>query len=310
MPLPLASTLSEVQELLTGDLESSGKPLPAGPSALSPFESAGKMDLAVLPRRASPLQIRACLAGVVVGDRQQRRDWKIGREISGESGWFLCVEDPGWALWQLLDGPCRSQEDPDDWLTLEEIVDRFGVQARTAMVHRGSMVGIGTWIGPGVVLHPRVRVGESCRIGEGTILGAPGFGMLEKDGRLWPLPHWAGVQIDSDVWIGPQCQVSAGLLDPTLIGRGVRLDAQIQVGHNARIGAGSVMAGQSGLAGSVVLGTGCMVGGKAGIAEHVVLGDGCQVAACSGVTRSWPSGTRLAGFPAIPLAQWKRTLRA
>jgi UDP-3-O-[3-hydroxymyristoyl] glucosamine N-acyltransferase len=133
--------------------------------------------------------------------------------------------------------------------------------------------------------------------------------MLERDGRLWPLPHWAGVIVESDVWIGPQCQVSAGLLEPTFIGQGVRLDAQIQVGHNARIGAGSVMAGQSGLAGSVVLGARCLVGGKSAIAEHVVLGDGCQVAACSGVTRSWPAGTRLAGFPAIPHARWKRGFR-
>jgi UDP-3-O-[3-hydroxymyristoyl] glucosamine N-acyltransferase len=133
--------------------------------------------------------------------------------------------------------------------------------------------------------------------------------MLEKAGRLWPLPHWAGVTVESDVWLGPQCQVSAGLLEPTFVGQGVRLDAQVQVGHNAHIGAGSVMAGQSGLAGSVVLGEGCLVGGQAGIAEHVVLGDGCQVAAKSGVTRSWPCGTRLAGFPAIALGVWKRTIR-
>ena len=227
----------------------------------------------------------------------------------GESGWFLCVQNPAWALWQLLDGPCRSPDDPEDWLSIAETVERFGAHARTAMVHRSSVVGEGTWVGSGVVLHPRVRVGEACRIGEGTVLGAPGFGMIERGGRLLPLPHWAGVVVESDVWIGPQCQVSSGLLDPTFLGQGVRLDAQIQVGHNSRIGAGSVLAGQSGLAGSVVLGAGCLVGGKSGIAEHVVLGDGCKVAAHSGVTRSWPAGTRLAGFPAIPMGVWKRTIR-
>lgn len=309
MSLPLTWTLSEVQRLLAGDLESRGNPSPGNPSVLAPFESAGKMDLAVLPRRASPLQIRACRADVVVGDAPQRGDWKFGRDSSRESGWFLCVEDPGWALWQLLDGPCRAKETCEDWLSVQETVDRFGAQARTAMVHRAARVGAGTWIGPGAVLHPRVRVGESCRIGECAVLGAPGFGMLEKDGRLWPLPHWAGVNIEADVWVGPQCQVSAGLLDPTSIGTGARLDAQVQVGHNARIGPGCVFAGQSGVAGSVVLGARCLVGGKAGIAEHVVLGDGCQVAACSGVTRSWPAGTRLAGFPAIALGRWKRTVR-
>jgi len=291
-------------------LASRGNPTFRAGATVAPFESAGNEDLAVLPGRASPLQIRACRAGVVVGNARQQVDWTIGRETSGESGWFLCVDDTGWALWQLLDGPCRIPDEPEGWLPVQEVVERFGAQARTAMVHQCAEVGVGSWIGPGAVLHPRVRVGAGSRIGECSVLGAPGFGMLERAGRLWPLPHWAGVTLDPDVWVGPQCQVSAGLLEPTFIGRGVRLDAQVQVGHNARIGAGSVMAGQSGLAGSVVLGERCLVGGQAAIAEHVVLGDGCQVAAKSGVTRSWPAGTRLAGFPAIPLALWKRTIRA
>jgi acetyltransferase-like isoleucine patch superfamily enzyme len=310
MPLPLNRDFSRIHALLSGDLESKGRPPTLNPRSLAPFESAGEMDLAVLPRRASPLQIRACRAGVVVGNRPQQADWVIGSGSSDDSGWFLRVEDAGWALWQLLDGPCRPGEDPEDWLPVHETIERHGAQARTAMVHRSAVVGAGTWIGSGAVLHPRVRVGESCRIGEGTIVGAPGFGMIERAGRLWPLPHWAGVTIDSDVWIGPQCQISSGLLEPTYLGQGARLDAQIQVGHNSRIGAGSVLAGQSGLAGSVVLGAGCLVGGKSAIAEHVVLGDGCQVAACSGVTRSWPAGTRLAGFPAVPHRVWKRTIRA
>lgn len=309
MALPLNRTFAQVQGLLNGALESRGDPAPADPSALAPFETAETTDLAVVPRRASPLQVRACRAGVVIGNTAQRPDWEIGRDSTGESGWFLCVDDPAWALWQLLDGPCQAQEDPDDWLSIQETVDRFGPQARTALVHRSVQCGAGAWIGPGVVLHARVRVGESCRVGDGSVLGAPGFGMIEREGRLWPLPHWAGVTLDSDVWMGPQCQVSAGLLEPTFIGRGARLDAQIQVGHNARIGAGSVLAGKSGVAGSVVLGANCLVGGLTGIAEHVVLGDGCQVAACSGVTRSWPAGTRLAGFPAIPLGRWKRQPR-
>ena len=309
MSLPLNWTLNEIQTLLAGDLESWGMPSPDKPSALAPSESAGPSDLAILPRRASPLQIRACRAGVVVGDDRQVGDWRTGRNLTGCSGWFLRVEDPGWALWQLLDGPCRILDRPD-WLSIEEIVDRFGAQARTAMVHRDAKVGPDTWIGSGAVLHASVRVGANCRVGEGSVLGAPGFGMLEREGRRWPLPHWAGVIIESDVWMGPQCQVSAGMLVPTCIGEGARLDAQIQVGHNAHIGAGCVFAGQSGVAGSVVLGARCLVGGQAGIAEHVVLGEDCQVAAKSGVTRSWPAGTRLAGFPAVPLARWKRTIRA
>jgi UDP-3-O-[3-hydroxymyristoyl] glucosamine N-acyltransferase len=306
MSLPLSLTLPELQVFLRGDLEKRGDPALRDPASLAPFESAGPGDLAVLPRRASPMQIGACRAGVVVGDSEQQRSWEQMAVARGRAGWFLRVEDPVWALWILLDGPCRAPQDPEDWLPEREMVDRFGIQARTATVHRDTQVGSDTWIGPGAVLHPRVRIGEGCRIGEGTVLGAPGFGLVQREGRQWPLPHWAGVLIEPDVWIGPQCQISAGLLEATCIGKGSRLDAQIQVGHNARIGPGCVLAAQTGLAGSVVLGASCLVGGQAGFAEHVVLGANCLVAARAGVTRSWPEGSKLAGFPAIPLGKWRR----
>jgi len=306
MSLPFCLTLSELQEFLRGDLVKQGEPPHGDPSALAPFETAGPRDLAVLPGRASPLQIRACGAGVVVGDSEQERSWLGTGVYSRSVGWFLRVEDPAWALWRLLDGPCRPRGIEDDWLSIEDIVDRFGPQARSAMVHREASIGPDTWIGPGAVIHPRVGIGEGCRIGEGSVLGSPGFGLVEREGRRWPLPHWAGVQIEPDVWVGPQCQVSAGLLEATCIGRGSRLDAQIQVGHNARIGPGCVLAAQTGLSGSVVLGAGCVVGGQVGFAEHVVLGANCLVAARSGVTRSWPAGSKLAGFPAMPLGRWRR----
>ncbi|HXP91527.1 MAG TPA: UDP-3-O-(3-hydroxymyristoyl)glucosamine N-acyltransferase [Fibrobacteria bacterium] len=298
--------MSELRVFLHADLEKRGHPSKESPCELAPFESADPGDLAVLPHRASPLQIGSCRAGVVVGDAAQERIW-IGTAVQAvAAGWFLRVEDPAWALWLLLDGPCRPSERPEDWLSEPETVDRFGTQARTALVHRDTQVGSDTWIGPGAVLHPRVRIGNGCRIGEGTVLGAPGFGLVERNGRQWPLPHWAGVWIEPDVWIGPQCQVSAGLLEPTFIGTGARLDAQIQVGHNARIGPGCILAAQTGLSGSVDLGAGSVVGGQVGFAEHVVLGAHCLVAARSGVTRSWPEGSKLAGFPAMPLGKWRR----
>lgn len=166
------------------------------------------------------------------------------------------------------------------------------------MVHRSATIGKGTWIGSGAVVHPRVQIGEACRVGECAVIGAPGFGFSPHEGRAVPLPHWAGVQIETDVWIGPHCQISAGVLDPTWIGTGVRLDSLVQIAHNCRVGAHCVIAGQAGLAGSVELGDGCLVGGQAGFADHVQLGPGCRVAARAGVTKSWPGGVILRGFPA------------
>lgn len=303
MPLPLGLPLSEIQAMLSGTVCASGGGADEFvPASLSAFETAGESDLAVLPRRATPLQIRACRAGVVVGDASQQ----VHRE--GMGGTFLRVNDPARALWQLLSGPCRPA-DSNDWLGEAELLARFGPQARTAMVHRLAEVAFRVWIGPGAVVHARVKIGEGSRIGEGTVVGADGFALVFVDERQVQLPHWAGVAIESDVSIGPQCQISAGLLDPTTIGQGTRLDAQIQVGHNCRIGPGCVLAGQSGLAGSVTLGAHCVVGGRAAISDHVELGSDCQVGGGSIVLKSWPCGSRLAGFPATSVEQWRRGLR-
>jgi UDP-3-O-[3-hydroxymyristoyl] glucosamine N-acyltransferase len=120
------------------------------------------------------------------------------------------------------------------------------------------------------------------------------------------MPHRAGVHVGDDVFLGPHVNVASGLLEPTWIGNGCRIDALVQVGHNCRIGEGCVLAGQAGLAGSVELGAGCMVGGQAGFADHVRVGAGCRVAGQAGVTRSWPAGTALVGFPARPRGEWLR----
>ena len=298
MPLALQLTLFELRTLLGGVLEVWGNPPAPALTGLASFRTAEWGDLAVVPERATPTQVASCRAAVVVGAASHQADWMRGRTRLDEPGWFLRVEDPAKAFLKLLEGPCRPDGIVDDWWLPEETVLRWGNQARTALIHRQSRIGERTWIGPGAVIHARVHVGEHCRIGEGTVIGAPGFGFSGPESA--PIPHWAGVVVESDVWIGPLSQISAGILDPTWIGAGVRIDSLVQVAHNCRIGAGSLLAGQVGLAGSVELGERCRVGGQAGFADHVTLGSDCQVAARAGVTKSWPSGTVLRGFPARP----------
>lgn len=277
------------------------------PSALTAFELAAPGQWTVLPSGASALSIQDCRATAVVGNAVQEAEWRKGRERRDAHGWFLRVPTSEDALWALLEGPCRPGDDPDDWLSEAEVVESFGPGARTAMVHRSARIGADVRLGAGTVIHPRVAIGDGCRIGDGCSLGSNGFGLKWREGRWAQLPHWAGVVLGARVHLGPGCQVSAGLLEPTSIGEGAHLDAQIQVGHNCRVGRDCVIAGQTGLAGSVVLGAGCRVGGQVGFADHVRVGDRCEVAARSGVTRSWPSDARLAGFPARPIGEWRRS---
>ena len=88
----------------------------------------------------------------------------------------------------------------------------------------------------------------------------------------------------------------------------MKIDNLVQVGHNSRIGAHSVLAGQVGVSGSCTIGVGVMVGGQAGVADHLSIGDGALLGARAGVTSDVPAGEKWAGYPARPLKRWLREM--
>ena len=163
----------------------------------------------------------------------------------------------------------------------------------------GASVGANSIIEPHAVVYPRVRMGQRVVVGAGAVIGRPGFGWASGPrGELRRIPQLGGVWIDDDVEIGPLATVDAGTLGPTILERGVRLDAHVHVGHNVAIGHGTMVAAQSGFAGSV------RIGGQAGIADHVTVGDGAKVAAKAGVIGDIPSGATVAGYPAVSRVRW------
>jgi len=183
-----------------------------------------------------------------------------------------------------------------------------GVSVGTgALIMAGARVGAGSVVEAHAVVYPRVRMGERVVVGAGAVIGRPGFGWAAgPQGDVRRIPQLGGVWIEDDVEIGPLATVDAGTLGPTVIGRGVRLDAHVHVGHNVVIGPGTMVAAQSGFAGSVHLGAGVRVGGQVGIADHVTVGDGAQIAAKAGVIGDIPRGATVAGYPAVSRARWLR----
>jgi UDP-3-O-[3-hydroxymyristoyl] glucosamine N-acyltransferase len=164
-------------------------------------------------------------------------------------------------------------------------------------------------IGEHVVLERGVVLGARVRIGHGSVIGRPGFGWATgPNGEVRAIPQLGGVVIEDDVVVGALSTVDAGTLGPTILRRGAKLDAHVHVGHNVEIGEGTLVAAQTGFAGSVTVGKGVLVGGQVGVADHVTIGDGAKIAAKSGVIGDVPPGAVVAGYPAVARGRWLRAL--
>jgi len=175
-----------------------------------------------------------------------------------------------------------------------------------AFVGAGSVIGEGTVLFPGVVIYPGTRVGKRCRIHSGAVIGADGFGYVERDGKRVKIPQVGRVVIGDDVEIGANTCIDRATFGETVVGEGTKIDNLVQIGHNCRIGRHCAFAGQVGISGSVVVGDRVLMGGQAGIADHAVIGSDVKVAAKAGVFGKVADGEVIVGAPAMSAAKWKR----
>ncbi len=208
-----------------------------------------------------------------------------------------------------------------------DVVVASGVSiGERAVIGRGAVLGEGVIVGPGcvvgeeveiaanTVLHANAVVYHGCRIGKrcivhaGAVIGADGFGHARDAGQWIKIPQIGRVVIGDDVEIGANTTIDRGALDDTVVEDGVKLDNLIQIGHNCRIGAHTVIAGCVGIAGSATIGQHCRIGGAAMILGHLEIADGVTVSPGSMITRTIAkSGTYTALMPFQAHGEWLRT---
>ena len=183
-----------------------------------------------------------------------------------------------------------------------------------ARIYAGCVILDNAEIGENTVLMPGVKVMHGCKIGRNCILqpnaviGGDGFGFAPSStGDYAKVPQIGIVIIEDNVEIGANTTIDRATLGATIIRRGVKLDNLIQVAHNVEIGEHTVIAAQTGIAGSTKIGKRCMIGGQVGIIGHLQIADDVKIAAQSGIgnTVSEP-GTILQGSPAFEVGRYKR----
>jgi UDP-3-O-[3-hydroxymyristoyl] glucosamine N-acyltransferase len=165
------------------------------------------------------------------------------------------------------------------------------------VLHAGAVVREGTRIGDRVILQP------------GAVLGGDGFGYeFDEGGGLEKVPQLGVVVLEDDVEIGANATVDRARFGETRIGRGVKIDNLVMIGHNCRIGDGSAVVAQSGLAGGTVVGRRVFFMAQTGAANRPHIGDGAFIGARGGVLQDVEPGRRVYGFPAVPERTWHRTM--
>lgn len=173
--------------------------------------------------------------------------------------------------------------------------------AAHADIRAGVEVGVGVYIGescvvgedsrlyPNATLYHDVRLGTRCVIHAGAVIGADGFGFTPNDRGEWQaIAQLGGVRLGDDVSVGACTTIDRGAITDTVIGNGVKIDNQVQIGHNCQIGDHTLICGRVGIVGSTKIGRHCVFAGGAGVAgEHPIeICDNVQVGTVTTVMRS------------------------
>ena len=181
------------------------------------------------------------------------------------------------------------------------------------VIMEGCSIGAGAVIGENVRLYPRVVIYHGCVLGNniiahsGVVIGADGFGIAMEEGRWLKIPQIGRVVIGNDVEIGANTTIDRGALDDTVIEEGVKLDNQIQIAHNVRIGAHTAIAGCVGIAGSATIGKYCRIGGSAGILGHLQIADYVEIASFTLIGKSIREKGSYSGiFPFSSNQEWRK----
>lgn len=279
-----------------------------------------------------------------IGNKKYEKFWEtskacaavVNEDVSIEPGRnraFIKVKNADLAMSQVLE----LFAPPTPLFSID--IHPTAVIDSTAIIGNGTRIGAGCYVGPKVVLaenitiYPNVTILDECTIGKNTIIwsgavvrerchigndcilhpnctiGADGFGFRpDPEKGLVKIPQIGNVILGNNVEIGANTCVDRGKFSSTILGDGCKIDNLIQIGHNSKLGRFCIMAGQSGLAGSVTLGNGVLIGGSASITDHVTISDGAIIGGGSGVTKDVPAGKTLLGYPAIDardaLRQW------
>jgi len=170
------------------------------------------------------------------------------------------------------------------------------------------IIGDNTILFAGVKIYSESVIGANCTMHSGAIIGSDGFGFAPtEEGTYSKIPQIGNVILEDYVDVGASTTIDRATLGSTIIRKGVKLDNHIQIAHNVEIGEHTVIAAQTGVAGSTKIGSHCMIGGQVGIAGHLTIGNNVRVQAQSGIGKNITDGEVIQGSPAFNYGDFSKS---
>jgi UDP-3-O-[3-hydroxymyristoyl] glucosamine N-acyltransferase len=172
-----------------------------------------------------------------------------------------------------------------------------------------TIIGDNSTIYPGVKIYSNTIIGNHCTIHANAVIGADGFGFApQADGTYQTIPQLGNVVLEDFVSIGANTTIDRATMGSTVIREGVKIDNLVQIAHNVEIGKNTVIAAQTGVAGSAKIGANCMVGGQVGINGHIQVPNKTILMGQAGVTKTFSKeGLVMAGMPATENLDYLKT---
>ncbi|HEY4639761.1 MAG TPA: UDP-3-O-(3-hydroxymyristoyl)glucosamine N-acyltransferase, partial [Thermoanaerobaculia bacterium] len=290
---------------------------------VAPLADAGATQLAFLSNPKYAPQLASTKAAAIL----------VSEGIDGDDDRFIRVADPYFAMAQILAKYFASRPVPagisphasiaptaklgngvaiGPFTTIaDDVVLGEGVIVyQNVAIEAGSVIGDHTIVYPQVSIYERSIIGRRCIIHSGTVIGADGYGFATHGGRHHKIPQVGIVRIGDDVEIGAGCTIDRAALGETSIGDGTKIDDQVMIAHNVKVGKHCLLVAQVGIAGSTEVGQGVVLAGQVGVVGHLKIGNLAKVGSQSGVAHDVEDGATVSGYPAMPHREWLRTMAA
>ena len=315
----MSLSLNEIAIRLGGEVAGDGATLIRGIGTLARAQCD---EIAFLANPIYRAQLGTTHAGAVIVAAADREATSLPRIVTANPYAYFVRATALFARVQSVAAGCH----PSAIIESDSIIASSATIAALAYIGQGAQIGERTVIHPQVhiaanvvigadcIIYPNSVVYHDCEIGDrvivhgGAVIGADGFGFAYDADRWLKVPQVGRVKIEDDVEIGANTTIDRGAIEDTVIEIGVKLDNQIQIGHNVRIGAHTAIAGCAAVAGSTTIGRHCRIGGGVGIVGHVTIGDGVTVTARTLVTKSIPqAGVYSGGLPHMGNREWLKT---